>query len=163
MNVSPHSQWPQERARCNRTRYPILVEQSKAGHFPRWSAVHLEGAVRDANREPPRSAPQLLVIPDRERVERLLRAACRGDLNLIALELERNQTLQFGEVNVLVAFVRKPGERVGPGLAIRHMMPGGEVTARMLAGAAEALAATINLNFKRYGGAWAQSETLGYL
>jgi hypothetical protein len=111
--------------------------------------------MRNANRKPPRSAPQLLVIPDRDRIERVLRGACRGDLNLIALELERNQTLQFGEVNVLVAFVRKPGMVSGPGIAVRHMMPAGDVTAGMLGSAAEALAATINLNFKRYGGKWA--------
>jgi hypothetical protein len=34
-------------------------------------------------------------------------------------------------------------------------MPAGDVTAGMLGSAAEALAATINLNFKRYGGKWA--------
>lgn len=109
----------------------------------------------NVNRKPPRSAPQLLVIPERDRIERVLRGACRGDLNLIALELERNQTLQYGEVNVLAAFVRKPGYTSGPGLTIRHVMPAGEVTVGMLAAAAEALAATINLNFKRYGGKWA--------
>lgn len=38
-----------------------------------------------------------------------------------------------------------------------------DVTVGMLASAAEALAATINLNFKPYGGAWAQRETSDYL
>lgn len=110
-------------------------------------------------RKPPRKPPQLLALPERERVERALRAASRGPLEVVALELERNESFEHGEVLEFVAVVLFPPDPAGPGksrrLTLRHVMPGGAPNMREIIGGAEAIGQAIRIRFRSYGGVWA--------
>lgn len=108
----------------------------------------------NVNRRPPRSAPQLLVLPERDRVERALRPALAKDADIIALELERNRTLADGEVLELVVVVRFPYPDNKKRLTVRHVMPGGRPDMRELISGAEALGQMVAMRFRRYGGKW---------
>jgi hypothetical protein len=63
--------------------------------------------MRAINRRPIHKPPQLLVLPWRDKVERALRYACgnAAGLRVVALELERNESLVHGEVLELVVVV----------------------------------------------------------
>jgi len=116
--------------------------------------------MRNVMRKPPKPAQlQLLVLPGRAKVEAALRAACRGPVDLVAVELERNETLHSGEVLELVVVVLfprpDPGKTVRKRLTVRHVMPGGEPNVRALVAGAEALGQAISGRFRVYGGAWA--------
>jgi hypothetical protein len=105
-------------------------------------------------KRPARKAPQLLVVPERDRVERALRANFAGPVRLVALELERNETQQFGEVLEMVVVVMKPAPDHTVRLTVRHVMPGGEPNVRHLIGGAEVLGQRISQEFRRRYGNW---------
>lgn len=107
-------------------------------------------------RKPVRKPPQLLVLPEREKVDRALKAACAGPLAVVALELERNESLQHGAVLELVVVVRFPPPDDAKRLTLRHVMPGGEPSLRELISGAEAAGQSIAMRFRRYGGGWAR-------
>lgn len=110
-------------------------------------------SMREAMRRPVRKPPQLLVLPERVRVEAALVSNCRGPVEVLALELERNESVVHGQVLELVTVVRDPESRKR--VTLRHVMPGGEPSLRELIGGAEAHGQTISMRFRRYGGAWA--------
>jgi len=110
----------------------------------------------NALRRPARKPPQLLVLPDRPRVEAALRGACRGPLDIVALELERNESFVHGQVLEMVAVVRHPAPHESIRLTLRHVMPGGQPNMREIVGGAEVLGQTISMRFRRYGG-WARA------
>lgn len=107
-----------------------------------------------ALRRPPKRAPQLLVLPDRPRVEGALRQACGAPVTVVALELERNETQQHGDVLELVTVVMFPAPDNRKRLTLRHVMPGGEPDIRQLVSGAEAAGQAIRMRFRRYGGHW---------
>lgn len=110
----------------------------------------------NALRKPVRKPPQLLVLPERAKVERSLRYACGNPaVDIIALELERNESFVHGNVLELVVVVRFPVPDHAKRLTLRHVMPGGEPSVRELIGGAEAAGQSIGMRFRRYGGAWA--------
>lgn len=111
--------------------------------------------MRNAIRRPVRKPPQLLVLPERDRIERALREACAGPLVVVALELERNESFQHGDVLEMVIVVRFPPPDDAKRLTLRHVMPGGEPGMRELIGGAEAAGQSISMRFRRYGG-WAR-------
>lgn len=108
-----------------------------------------------ANRRPARSAPQLLVLPGRDRVERALRSVLVPSADVIALELERNHTLAAGDVIELVIVVRFPWPDNKKRLTVRHVMPGSQPDMRELLSGAEALGQMVRMRFRGYGGNWA--------
>lgn len=110
-------------------------------------------SMREAMRRPVRKLPQLLVLPNRDKVERALVANCVGPIDVLALELERNESVVHGEVLELVTVVRDPDS--GKRVTLRHVMPGGDPNVRELIGGAEAHGQTISMRFRRYGGKWA--------
>lgn len=113
-------------------------------------------ANRQALRRPVRKPPQLLVLPERDWVERALRYSCGNpSVDVIALELERNESFVHGPVLELVVVVRFPPPDAAKRLTLRHVMPGGEPDVRGLVGGAEASGQSIAMRFRRYGGAWA--------
>lgn len=124
--------------------------------------MYLPGAFRwgrimvNVLKRPSRRAPQLLVLPDRIRVEKALRYACGAPVNIAALELERNETQAYGEVLELVTVVMFPAPDDRKRLTLRHVMPGGEPNLRHIVSGAEAAGQSIRMRFRRYGGAWAR-------
>lgn len=110
----------------------------------------------NALRRPVRKPPQLLVLPDWPRVEAALRSACRGPLDIVALELERNESFVHGHVLEMVAVVRHPAPHESKRLTLRHVMPGGQPNMREIVGGAEVLGQTIFMRFRGYGG-WARA------
>lgn len=105
-------------------------------------------------RRPPKRAPQLLVLPDRQRVESVLRHSCGAPVTIVALELERNETQAHGDVLELVTVVMFPAPDHRKRLTLRHVMPGGAPDIRQLIGGAEAAGQAIRMRFRRYGGPW---------
>lgn len=69
-------------------------------------------------RKPPRSAPQLLSIPNREAVIAAFKRACTADMVLLDIELETHQSLAHGSGYKLVAFIKEHK------LNAQHIMPG---------------------------------------
>lgn len=113
-------------------------------------------SLRAAMRRPVQKAAQLLILPDRPKVECALRYACGNlDVDIIAIELERNESFVHGDVLELVVVVRFPAPDHAKRLTLRHVMPGGEPSVRELIGGAEAAGQSIGMRFRRYGGAWA--------
>lgn len=113
-------------------------------------------SIREAIRRPPRRAPQLLVCPDRERVERALRYAAERPLNVVAIELERNdrEAAPEGYVLELVIVVMFPPPDHAKRLTVRHVMPGApEPDMRQIMSGAEALGQAIRMRFRQYGSA----------
>jgi len=106
-------------------------------------------------RKPLRKPPQLLVLPERDKVECALRTACSGPLAVVALELERNESFHHGAVLELVIVVRFPPPDEAKRLTLRHVMPGGEPNLRELMSGAEAAGQSIAMRFRRYSG-WAR-------
>lgn len=113
-------------------------------------------SVREAIRRPPRRAPQLLVCPDRDRVERALRQAAGRPLDIVAIELERNDrwSAAAGFVFELVVTVRFPAPDQKQSIVARHLMPGApEPDMRQIMNGAEALGQALRIRFRQYGGA----------
>lgn len=109
-----------------------------------------------ANRRPARSVPQLLVLPWRARVERAVRLGCGNpEVRIVALELERNQSLALGDVLELVVVVFFPEPHQSKRLTVRHVMPGRQANERGLTAGAEVLGQMIRMRFRGYGGKWA--------
>lgn len=120
-----------------------------------WAGFYMSMSMRAANRRPPRpQAPQLLVLPGRDRIERALRPVLAKDADIIALELERNHTLRAGDVLELVVVVRFPWPDNKKRLTVRHVMPGWEPDMRELLSGAEALGQAVAMRFRGYGGKW---------
>lgn len=121
------------------------------------TALNLSGiSVRSALRRPPKRAPQLLVLPERQRVENALRYACAAPVDIVTIELERSESQAYGEVLELVSVVMFPEPDQAKRLTLRHVMPGGEPDMRHILGGAEAHGQTIRMHFRKYGGAWAR-------
>lgn len=98
-------------------------------------------------RKPPRSAPQLLSIPNREAVIAAFKRAATYPMDLIAIELETHQSQMLGNGYKLVAFIRQDA------LNNQHIIPGDTPpTERRLIGAAEVMAQSMsNTLRKKYG------------
>lgn len=99
--------------------------------------------MRNALRKPPRAAPSLLTIPNRDRVIGIFERACLEQHTLIAIELERRQTLTYGEIAALSVFARELGKA-----KIEHIMPS-EFTQQQLEGGAQILGQTLAMVIRR--------------
>lgn len=98
-----------------------------------------------ALRKPRRAAPTLLSLPNRAKIETLFSRSCLIPHTLVAIELERRQTLAFGDVAILTAFVKELG------LAkVEHMMPS-EFTERQIESGAEVLGQTVMRQLRANG------------
>lgn len=92
-----------------------------------------------------RIRPQLLVIPERDRIIEAFRRSCTAPVELITMELERNETLAKGDVIELYAFIR------GFTGQLRHIMVGEDISVQKLIGGAEMLAMTASAHVRRMG------------
>lgn len=100
--------------------------------------------IREASRKPPRSAPQLLSIPNRDAVIAAFKRACTADMTLLDIELETHQSLAHGPGYKLVAFIKEHK------LNAQHMMPGGRLPDEHdLQQAATMLAQSLSIGMRR--------------
>lgn len=97
--------------------------------------------IREAIRKPPRSAPQLLCLPNRDAVLAAFRRAQTYPLDLIDIELETHHSITYGHSYKLVAFIRQDR------LHAQHMLM--DPTPRSLIGGAEILAQTLSMTMRR--------------
>lgn len=89
-----------------------------------------------------RIRPQLLVIPNHADVVAAFKRACNAPVDLIAIELERNEKAT-GDVLQLFAYV------AGFKGQLCHEMPGEHADPKKLIGAAEVLAQTASMVARR--------------
>lgn len=95
-------------------------------------------------RRPLRPAgPSMLTIPNRARIEALFGHACPVPHTLIAMELEIRPTVTFGDMAVLIVFVRELGK-----MAAEHVMPK-EFTEQQIEGGAEILGQAVARAIRR--------------
>lgn len=92
---------------------------------------------------PERIRPQLLAVPNRTAVERALnRCSATGSLPIVAIELERKETLANGACIVLVVFVRNPDPQ-RPAITCSHVMRGDEPNSAAIESGARVLGLAI--------------------
>lgn len=105
---------------------------------------HRIGMDRRWQQRPTRVRPQLLMVPNREKVERILHRCSRtGRLPIVAIELEREHSLANGDCIVLVVFVRNDSPGAALPITCRHVMRGQEPDAHAIEGGAAQLGAAI--------------------
>lgn len=93
--------------------------------------------------KPTRIRPQLLAVPNRSKVEAILNSqSASGRLPIVAMELEREESLANGSCIVLVVFVRNPDPQRLP-ITCRHVMRGAEPDPRAVEAGAEQLGRAI--------------------
>lgn len=93
---------------------------------------------------PERIRPQLLMVPNRAKVERILHGCSRtGRLPIVAIELERQAALTNGDCIVLLVFVVNPRPGATLPLTCRHVMRGTEPDAEAIERGAAQLGAEI--------------------
>jgi hypothetical protein len=69
----------------------------------------------------------MLMVPNREKVERVLHRCSRtGRLPIVAIELEREHSLARGDCIVLVVFVKNDNPDAALPITCRHVMVGAE-------------------------------------
>lgn len=101
--------------------------------------------MQNFRRKPPRATPSLLPLPNRDRIVSIFMKAVGWPVGLLAIELEHRQTLTYGEVSVLSAFVEELGEKVP-----EHIMPK-EFHQQQLEGAAQILGETVAAALRKKG------------
>lgn len=93
---------------------------------------------------PERIRPQLLLVPNRAKVEQILHRCSRtGRLPIVAIELEREHSLANGPCIVLVVFVTNDNPNAVLPITCRHVMRGDEPDAQAIEAGARMLGPAI--------------------